>query len=141
MIDFLTIVLLVFGVLQIILFFKIWGMTNNVNQIKKELELRPKMDDQLIIEAQLKALNGEKEQAFRLYQQAFHKNVIEVFNKTINEYGEEDNMDYKERNEYYQLEYNRVGKYFSKRVGKLGLKLDFDKFNSYDKTYSIICKS
>ena len=30
MIDFLTIVLLIFGVLQIILFFKIWGMTNDV---------------------------------------------------------------------------------------------------------------
>ncbi|WP_196039576.1 hypothetical protein [Bacteroides nordii] len=141
MIDFLTIILLVFGVLQIILFFKIWGMTNNINKIKEELELRPKMDDQLITEAQLKALNGEKDQAFRLYQQAFHKNVIEVFNKTINEYGEEDNMDYKERNEYYQLEYNKVGKYFSKRVRKLGLELELDKFNSYDKTYSIICKS
>ena len=141
MIDFLTIILLVFGVLQIILFFKIWGVTNNINKIKEELELRPKMDDQLITEAQLKALNGEKDQAFRLYQQAFHKNVIEVFNKTINEYGEEDNMDYKERNEYYQLEYNKVGKYFSKRVRKLGLELELDKFNSYDKTYSIICKS
>lgn len=141
MIDFLTIILLVFGVLQIILFFKIWGMTNNINKIKEELELRPKMDDQLITEAQLKALNGEKDQAFRLYQQASHKNVIEVFNKTINEYGEEDNMDYKERNEYYQLEYNKVGKYFSKRVRKLGLELELDKFNSYDKTYSIICKS
>lgn len=141
MIDFLTIILLVFGVLQIILFFKIWGMTNNINKIKEELELRPKMDGQLITEAQLKALNGEKDQAFRLYQQAFHKNVIEVFNKTINEYGEEDNMDYKERNEYYQLEYNKVGKYFSKRVRKLGLELELDKFNSYDKTYSIICKS
>ncbi len=141
MIDFLTIILLVFGVLQIILFFKIWGMTNNINKIKEELELRPKMDAQLITEAQLKALNGEKDQAFRLYQQAFHKNVIEVFNKTINEYGEEDNMDYKERNEYYQLEYNKVGKYFSKRVRKLGLELELDKFNSYDKTYSIICKS
>lgn len=38
MIDFLTIVLLVFGVLQIILFFKIWGMTNDVNRITKKLQ-------------------------------------------------------------------------------------------------------
>lgn len=36
MIDFLTIVLLIFGVLQIILFFKIWGMTNDVNRITKK---------------------------------------------------------------------------------------------------------
>lgn len=46
MIDFLTIVLIIFGVLQIILFFKMWGMTNNVKEIKKiyfeELEIRKK---------------------------------------------------------------------------------------------------
>lgn len=28
MIEFLSIVMIVFGILQIILFFKIWGMTN-----------------------------------------------------------------------------------------------------------------
>ncbi|WP_294590720.1 hypothetical protein [uncultured Bacteroides sp.] len=38
MIDFLTIILLVFGVLQIILFFKMWGMTNDVNKITKKLQ-------------------------------------------------------------------------------------------------------
>ena len=35
MIDFLTIVLLIFGVLQIILFFKIWGMTNGVKEVRQ----------------------------------------------------------------------------------------------------------
>lgn len=34
MIDFLTIVLLIFGVLQIILFFKVWGMTNDIRGIR-----------------------------------------------------------------------------------------------------------
>ncbi|MDY5237342.1 hypothetical protein [Bacteroides helcogenes] len=36
MIDFLTIVLLVFGVLQIILFFKVWGMTNDIKEIRNK---------------------------------------------------------------------------------------------------------
>ena len=36
MIDFLTIVLLVFGVLQIVLFFKIWGMTNDIRDMRKK---------------------------------------------------------------------------------------------------------
>lgn len=36
MYEFLTIVLIVFGVLQIILFFKMWGMTNNVKEIKRK---------------------------------------------------------------------------------------------------------
>ena len=35
--TFMTIVFLVFGILQIILFFKVWGMTNNVKKIKNKL--------------------------------------------------------------------------------------------------------
>lgn len=38
MIDFLSIVLLIFGVLQIILFFKMWIMTNDVKKIAKKLQ-------------------------------------------------------------------------------------------------------
>lgn len=139
MIDFLTIVLLIFGVLQIILFFKIWGMTNDVNNIKQKLETKP--EDLLITEAQTKALNGNKMEAFELYQKAFYKSVIELFNKTIKEYGDEDNLDYKERNEYYRSEYNKVVKYFSKRTKKLDMELHSEKLDPYDKVYSIICKS
>lgn len=36
MIDILTIVLLVFGVLQIILFFKMWGMTNDIKEMRNK---------------------------------------------------------------------------------------------------------
>lgn len=36
MIDFLTIVLLIFGVLQIILFFKVWGMTNDIKEMRNK---------------------------------------------------------------------------------------------------------
>lgn len=141
MIDFLTIILLVFGVLQIILFFKMWGMTNDVDKIREKLEVQPELEDQIITEAQIHALNGEKDEAFKLYTKAFHKSVIELYNKTIKEYGDEDNMGYKERNEYYQSEYNKVVKYFTARVEKLGMKLDAENFNSYEKIYSIICKS
>lgn len=35
MTEFLSIVIIVFGVLQIILFFKVWGMTNNVSELRK----------------------------------------------------------------------------------------------------------
>ena len=34
MIEFLSLILIIFGVLQIILFFKIWGMTNDVKELK-----------------------------------------------------------------------------------------------------------
>ena len=35
--TFMAIVFLVFGILQIILFFKVWGMTNDVKKIKDKL--------------------------------------------------------------------------------------------------------
>lgn len=140
MTGILSIILLIYGVLQIVLFFKIWGMTNNVKKIKEKLEVQPKIEDQLITEAQISALNGDKEKAFELYQKAFHKNIIELFHKTIKEYGDEDNMDYTKRNDYYISEYNKIVKYYSKRVNKIGLKLDAEKYDSYEKTYSTICK-
>lgn len=36
-IKFLMLILFVWGILEVILFFKVWGMTNNVNKIKTEL--------------------------------------------------------------------------------------------------------
>lgn len=36
MVDFLTIILLIFGVPQIILFFKVWGMTNDIKEIRNK---------------------------------------------------------------------------------------------------------
>ncbi|MDR2950150.1 MAG: hypothetical protein LBV71_13200 [Prevotella sp.] len=35
--SFVTAIIVVFGLLQLILFFKIWGMTNDVNKIKNFL--------------------------------------------------------------------------------------------------------
>lgn len=39
MFTFVGIIIIVFGILQIILFFKVWGMTNNVNEMKNMMEL------------------------------------------------------------------------------------------------------
>lgn len=36
MVEFIAIVSLVAGVLQIILFFKVWGMTNDIRELKKD---------------------------------------------------------------------------------------------------------
>lgn len=37
MVTFISILFIVFGILQIILFFKLWGMTNDISEIKKLL--------------------------------------------------------------------------------------------------------
>lgn len=117
MIDFLSIVLLIFGVLQIVLFFKVWSMTNNVKKIRNKIEQPPKQKELLIKEAQIKTLNGEPEEAFKLYQKAFYLAVIELYNTTINDFGNEEN-DYPDRDEYYAKHYSSIVKYYSKRIKK-----------------------
>nr|DAZ44138.1 MAG TPA: hypothetical protein [Caudoviricetes sp.] len=37
--NIVSIIIIVFGILQIILFFKMWGMTNNVSEMKNMMEL------------------------------------------------------------------------------------------------------
>ena len=41
---FVSIVIIVFGILQIVLFFKIWKMTNDINEIKNLIELKIRQD-------------------------------------------------------------------------------------------------
>ena len=36
-VDILSIVMLVFGILQIVLFFKVWGMTNDMKSLAKDV--------------------------------------------------------------------------------------------------------
>ena len=144
-ITFTGVVMIVFGILQIILFFKIWAMTNNVREIKGKLEENIS-DDAILLKAQLFALDGDKQQSFNLYKESFHKSIIELFNKTISEFGDKDNLDYKERNEYYKSEYKKVVKYYIYHLNPVyyltfGIKLDTEKFDSYEKIHSLICES
>ncbi len=37
MYTFLSVILIIFGILQIILFFKLWGMTNDVRHISEKI--------------------------------------------------------------------------------------------------------
>ncbi|MDH6355232.1 hypothetical protein M2132_001570 [Dysgonomonas sp. PH5-45] len=66
------IILLVIGILQIILFFKIWGMTNNVRALKgKPHHIMPRCSDEMPL-SQFKSdfyflsCNGYKDEAKRL---------------------------------------------------------------------------
>lgn len=60
-----SIILLVFGVLQIILFFKLWGMTNDIRELKKR-EAEPKSD-----RARIAYLRGDKGLAQQLMDEHF----------------------------------------------------------------------
>lgn len=141
MIDFLSIVLLIFGVLQIFLFFKMWGMTNDVRKIRNNLNKISQKTNMILLEAQMCAMKGEKEKSYELYMESFHKSVIDLFEESISKFGDKDNLEYEYRNEFYKDQYKKIIKYYNRRIEKLGMKLDSEKFDSYEKIYSYICES
>lgn len=138
MIEFLSIIMLVFGILQIILFFKLWGMTNNVLSVKKWTEKKLSEVDVLIRKAQICALDGEYECAISNYQKAFQLSVIELYESIVSEYGDRD--EYLERDNVYQDRYNTLVSYYEKRINKVHGKLDKEKYESFDKINTLISK-
>lgn len=133
--TFTAIVMIVFGILQIILFFKIWGMTNNVSKIKRGL----KKDDTLIIEAQVKALDGLHNEAFKLYEKSFYMSIRELYQKTERCYPGED-VSCEDRDRFWSYEYQKIVAYYDKRIKKLGTyDLQANRFDTYEKIHSYIC--
>ncbi|WP_291104402.1 MULTISPECIES: hypothetical protein [unclassified Dysgonomonas] len=73
---FLTVILLVFGVLQIILFFKIWGMTNNTMELNQKIIPQEKYD--AIKEAKIMYYKGDFDKAKDILDTAFYQRLIEL---------------------------------------------------------------
>lgn len=74
------IILMAFGILQIILFFKIWGMTNNVKRIWKKLE-----NKDFLSEACVSYIKGDLEETERLANEAFLQEIA-FLSKSSNSY-------------------------------------------------------
>ena len=68
--TFISILFIVFGVLQIILFFKVWGMTNNMAKIKKRI-----LENDYTSDACYHYLIGDIDKAEKLLNDAFLKEV------------------------------------------------------------------
>lgn len=136
MMEFLSIVMLVFGILQIILFFKIWGMTNDVSAIESKIGLRQSVEDSLIREAQLFALSGDVDNAKLKYQRAFYLSVIELYEQAIRECEDSEDV----RSEYYKNKYKTIVAYFEGRMKKIGQELDKERFDSFAKVDAVISK-
>lgn len=62
--------MIAFGILQIILFFKIWGMTNNVKRIWKKIDNKDFLSD-----ACVSYIKGNLEETERLANEAFLQEV------------------------------------------------------------------
>ena len=73
MVDFLTIILLIFGVLQIILLLKVWGMTNDIKEIRNKYlkDEDEKRRQKAEYDPTPKSAVGLKQQYSRNYSPAF----------------------------------------------------------------------
>lgn len=76
---FVSIVIIVFGILQIILFFKVWGMTNKVTSIENKLKNQKHSYEFYMI-------SGEKEKAFQVIRTALVNRLTDL---RLDTYGNE----------------------------------------------------
>lgn len=68
--QFTGIVIIAFGILQIILFFKVWGMTNNVKRIWKKID-----NKDFLSNACISYIKGDLEKTEKLTNEAFLQEV------------------------------------------------------------------
>lgn len=73
--QFTGIVMIAFGILQIILFFKVWGMTNNVKGINNKI-----IDNSLWVQAGITYIKGDIEETNRLLNESFIYECVVIFN-------------------------------------------------------------
>lgn len=111
LIQFTGIVMIAFGILQIILFFKVWGMTNNVKRIWRKIDNKDFLSDACVA-----YLKGDIEATEKLANEAFIQEVA-LLSKSSETY--EDWL-----TDYQKLEakYTRIFKKIDKPAP------DFDKY-------------
>lgn len=112
-----SIVIIAFCVLQIILFFKVWGMTNDVRKIRKNI-IGNSLD-----EAHKQIIIGNKDKAFDIYKRLYTEGLI-----TISELPEDFKYNYPRLVEKYKYELSKLGDEYS---------IDFAKYDKIDKVKKI----
>ena len=81
-IIFYGIVFLIFAVLQIILFFKVWGMTNNVKKLKQKFveTEKPNTNEYISHKVMLLHLEGKDEEAFEFLNHSLYNKITQYMN-------------------------------------------------------------
>lgn len=131
---FVSIVIIVFGVLQIVLFFKLWEMTNDVKKQLKAISIKSR---RMIDEAQLLCLDGEKEKAFRCYKQSFLMSIVELYNNISQKY----NVALKEdRANMWKLHYPNIVRFYKSKISFTDFTLNYKDYDTFDKVDNIFSK-
>jgi hypothetical protein len=129
--NLISITILVFAFLQISLFFKLWGMANNVKKISsKQLSF---LDNKRIEEAQICLLKNESEKALDLYRQAFFMFVSDLYNKTLTDGSER-------KKEYWTEHYAKIVRFFTRRLQNFDNSIDFSVYDTFDKVEQLIIR-
>lgn len=95
--TFTTVIIIVFAILQIILFFKIWDMTNNVKRIRKKIDNKDFLSDACIA-----YVKGDIEITEKLANEAFLQEAALLFKSS--EFYEDWLLDFRK----LELKYTRV---------------------------------
>lgn len=74
---FVSLIIIAFGILQIVLFFKIWGMTNNIKRIWKKIDHEKNFSI-----AGLSYIQGNIDETEKLLNEAFLKDVVNLSENT-----------------------------------------------------------
>lgn len=114
----IEIIIFVFAVLQVILFFKLWGMTNNVKKLVNQSKT-VKNEKYFLNEAVFYDLKGDKEKAKEMYENAYIYSIIKLFSENNKEF-------------YEKFHYEIMKKYSNL------IDIDFSKYEDYNKVKKII---
>ncbi len=122
---FASVILIVFGILQIILFFKVWGMTNDVKKIK---EIAQEGNNSSWDAAKIETLAGDYDKAYQIYFKCFISDVYELYKKSDG------------ASSYYADEYTKLVNIYTKRIETLKSKysIKFEEYNTVDKIKNLI---
>lgn len=121
MISFVSVVIIIFGILQIILFFKIWGMTNNVQRINNKVGLISGAD--LELEIRKAVLKGDKKKAEELLFDEFIKDI----KKRYEDYDRSNEEEMNKLKSEYSKYYEQIGSSIPEALQRLNSKEDFQK--------------
>ncbi|MFV0587485.1 hypothetical protein [Bacteroides reticulotermitis] len=122
-----AIIIIVFGILQIILFFKIWGMTNDVKKLKNTIQANgyPDGSSPAKIELAMGNIDKAKELALREFIFDVHQVYSDIVTNSTNE-----DAAYAKRYQYLEIDYRD-------KFPDASTFIDFTKYDSFDKVKRI----
>lgn len=128
---FVSIVIIVFGILQIILFFKLWGMTNDVKKIRKSL---PNASSDLS-PAKMEFIIGNTDKAKEMLKKEFVLDVYESYMKIVKENTEVTDPSVMEKE--YSIDYDRLKRVYKGRFKDIIDDVDFERYSTFVKAKSV----